>query len=295
MQFSRRKMLKLLAVFASSVPLGRVLAKISQMLEEEDRLMPVLFVGHGSPTNVLEDNAFTRSLRQLGRRLPVPKAIACVSAHWLTRGTWVQVSAKPKQIYDFYGFSEELYGVRYEPEGAPELAKQVCEKSGGRFRPTTDWGIDHGTWTVLYHLFPEGNIPVFQISIDYHKPLEYHAEVAGVLAFLRRKGVLIIGSGNITHNIRRVWWDNPEGVAEQWAQEFDQQVKEVLDRGAYDLLYRPEKISRAWHLAHPEPSHWLPLIYAAFLHERQREPLSYAYEGFQYGTLSMRCVVFGEL
>ncbi len=290
----RRTFLKQLLLLMSTTSLNKILSQLATIPSETAK-MPVLFVGHGSPENVLEDNPFTRALKDLGKRLPKPKAIACISAHWLTKGSWVQLAKQPKQIYDFYGFPPQLYKVQYTPMGAPQWAKQLCEQSKGIFKPTKRWGIDHGTWTILYHLFPKADVPVFQISIDYYKPLTYHAEVAKVLRFLREKGILIIGSGNITHNLYEVCWNNKEGPAETWAASFDEAVKKTLDKGAYGLLCKPEKLSSLWQQAHPEPSHWIPLIYTAFLHDSDKEPISYPYEGFQYGTISMRCVLFGKV
>ncbi len=299
MPMDRRAFLRLLAVLAGVRPWAQVFAEIQAFFrswrreEEITRLMPVLFVGHGSPMNLVQENSFTRALRRLGRLLPRPRAIVCISAHWLTRGSWVQVSARPEQIYDFYGFPEKLYRIRYRVAGEPEVGKAIWRRSGGRILPTARWGIDHGTWTVLYHMYPRGDIPVLQVSIDYRRPLAYHVELARVLRFLREQGVLIIGSGNITHNLSEGQWQDVDAQPYDWAMEFDARVKEVLQQGAYDLLLHPVRISRTWAIAHPEPSHWIPLIYSAFLHDWEKEPVSFPYEGFQYGSISMRCVAFG--
>ena len=280
----------------SGLPLHRALSKIKELPEFDGPKMPVLFIGHGSPMNVIQDNPFTRDLRKLGDMLPTPKAIVSISAHWLTKGTWVNTSSKPKQIYDIYGFPPELYKIKYQPDGSPYLAQEIVKKSQNIIKPTEEWGIDHGTWTVLYHLFPKANIPVIQISIDYRKPLHYHIEIAKALRFLRSKGILIIGSGNITHNLSKMTWENPESKPYEWAYEFDLWVKSVIENRDYELLTKPKTtVGKIWKLNHPEPSHWIPLIYTAFLHDKETEPISFPHESFQYGSISMRCVAFGKL
>ncbi|MAT53153.1 MAG: 4,5-DOPA dioxygenase extradiol [Saprospirales bacterium] len=261
-------------------------------LSETGSKMPVLFVGHGSPMNAIEDNDFTRSLKALGRRLPRPKAILVLSAHWLTRGTRVQVVDHPPMVYDMYGFPKELYEVKYPAPGAPALARETARLVKHiRIEEDHEWGFDHGNWSVLRHLFPQADIPVFQLSIDYYKSADWHYELARELRALRRKGVLIIGSGNLTHNLRMVDFHDLNAPPRDWALEFDNKVKEFLESGNARGVVEYEKLGQAARLAVPEPSHYLPLVYTVGLQETSDE-ISFPYDKFHYGTLSMRSVLF---
>ena len=249
----------------------------------------VVFIGHGSPMNAILDNDFTKSLEAFARTLPNPRAILVISAHWLTKGTFVLGSEKPRTIYDFYGFPEELYRLNYPAPGAPEVAREVQETV--RKTPVQwdeSWGLDHGTWTILQRMFPQADIPVFQLSIDYTKPPEFHYELANELATLRRKGVLIIGSGNIVHNLRRVDWRDMNAPPYDWAAEFDANVWEKLQEGDHQALIRYESLGAAAGLAVPTNDHYLPMIYIAALQEKNEEVLP-IYEGFHHASVSMRC------
>lgn len=257
--------------------------------------MPVIFIGHGSPMNALADNAFTRRLAAWGRELPRPSAILSVSAHWLSRGaTGVGMQERPKTIHDFGGFPQALFDVDYPAPGHPALAREAI--GAVRQAPvvgTQQWGLDHGTWTVLKHLYPKADVPVFQLSIDYDKPAAFHYAVGRDLAALRDRGVLVMGSGNVVHNLRATDRGTPDGPAASrpWAQGFDDAVKAALAGRDDRALVAYEKLEGA-ATAVATPDHYFPFLYAlgaAGSSERAKT----IYEGFQSGTLSMRCIQFG--
>ncbi|HEX9020437.1 MAG TPA: 4,5-DOPA dioxygenase extradiol [Nitrospirota bacterium] len=261
--------------------------------------MPVLFIGHGSPMNIILDNNYTRSLSALGKSLPRPKAILVVSAHWLTKGTAVTCMEGPRTIHDFYGFPDELYRLRYPSPGAPAEARLVT-KTIKRVKVVcnSDWGLDHASWAVLRHIYPRADIPVFEMSLAYTfnewhpKPLRYHYDLAAELADLRTRGVLIIGSGNIVHNLGMIDFENIDAGTFDWAKEFDEQVKSGLLSGNHDALIDYHSLGDAAALAVPTLDHYLPMIYAAALREKN-EPITFTHEGFQYGSISMRCFKIG--
>jgi 4,5-DOPA dioxygenase extradiol len=249
--------------------------------------MPVIFIGHGNPMNALYDNAFTKTLAGIQKNISKPKAILVVSAHWLTRGTFVSVNPTPKTIYDFGGFPDELFKVKYEPKGAPELANEVKEKINyTKVEADEQMGLDHGAWTILKHMYPAADIPTFQLSIDFSKPASYHYELAKQLNFLRDKGVLIIGSGNIVHNLGMVDWHNPTGGFD-WALEFDSTVKNLLNKGDDKSLINYQNLGKGATLSIPTNDHYLPMIYALGL-KNEKENMSYLYEGMEMGSISMR-------
>jgi 4,5-DOPA dioxygenase extradiol len=254
--------------------------------------MPVLFIGHGSPMNGIETNPFTLSLQQLGKDLPKPKAIMVVSAHWLTNGTYVLNSPAPKTIYDFGGFPEELYKVKYDAPGAPEYAQKTKEViTSTTAKLDHDWGLDHGAWTILKHLYPAADIPTYQLSIDASKPASYHYNLAKELSALRTKGVLIIGSGNIVHNLGRLSWNDPTAKFD-WSIEFDETVKKHLNNHQHDELVHYEKMGKAAMLSVPTNDHYLPMIYSIGLQQKNEE-LIYTYESIEMGSISMRCFKIG--
>lgn len=263
------------------------------LLETENtKRMPVLFIGHGSPMNGVEINPFTKSLQQLGKNLPRPKAIMVISAHWLTNGTYVLNSPYPKTIYDFGGFPEELYKVKYDAPGAPEFAQKTKEIiTSTTAKLDSDWGLDHGAWTILKHLYPAADIPVYQLSIDASKPASYHYSLAKELSALRDKGVLIIGSGNIVHNLGRLSWENPNAKFD-WSIEFDETVKKYLNNHQHDELVHYEKLGKAALLSVPTNDHYLPMIYSIGL-QNKNEELVYTYESIEMGSISMRCFKIG--
>ncbi|RQO64194.1 4,5-DOPA dioxygenase extradiol [Variovorax sp. KBW07] len=259
------------------------------------RRMPVVFIGHGTPMNAIADNAFTRRLSAWGRELPRPSAILSVSAHWLSRGaTGVTVQERPKTIHDFGGFPQALFDVEYPAPGHPLLAREaIGVVKQTPVIATEQWGLDHGTWSVLKHLYPKADIPVFQLSIDYDKPAAFHYAVGRDLAALRDQGVLVMGSGNVVHNLRatdRGTADGPK-ASRPWAQSFDDAVKSALAGRDDRALVGYEKLEGA-STAVATPDHYFPFLYAlgaAGASERAKT----VYEGFQSGTLSMRCLQFG--
>lgn len=261
--------------------------------------MPVLFIGHGSPMNIIGDNSFTRSLATWGKQLPKPDAIMVISAHWLTSGTAAGCMERPRTIHDFYGFPAELYSMNYPCPGSPRdaaLAAKAITRTRARCEDT--WGLDHGAWSILLHLFPLADIPVFQLSLDYSyrdpnpKPLSYHFELALELRALREKGILIIGSGNIVHNLGMLDFENEDAKPFDWAVEFDERVKANLVSGNHEGLMRLTSMGETASLAVPTLDHYLPMIYTIALQGKD-ERLVFTHEGFQHGSISMRCFQIG--
>jgi 4,5-DOPA dioxygenase extradiol len=266
--------------------------------EKQELKMPVLFIGHGSPMNIISDNKFTRDMKHLGNILPTPTAILVVSAHWLTTGTKILSAKKPKTIYDFYGFPKELYMIEYPSPGLPELATQISTtlKSYG-IVSDDKWGYDHASWSILKHIYPNANIPVLELSLDYGfnrwdlKPIKYHYQLAKNLAFLREQGVLIIGSGNIVHNLGIIDYEIDAPVMD-WAYQLDQAVKQNILEYNHNDLINFEKMGNIAKFGIPTWDHYLPLIYVLALQEKD-EPVKFVHEGFQHGSVSMRCVQIG--
>ena len=294
--YSRRSLLlsgSVSAVMAGLTPLGEALARNAPVPTSK---MPVLFIGHGSPMNAVSSNAFTHTLSSWGSKLAKPAAILVVSAHWLTRGiTSVTVNDKPRTIHDFSGFPAVLQEMQYPAPGHPAMATEAAALvRTGKAQLTDQWGLDHGTWTVLHHLFPQANVPVFQVSIDYDQPAAYHYVVGRELAVLRDKGVLIIGSGNIVHNLRATVRGAPEGLmaARDWAQQFDDVVKKALLARDDQALVNYQQLHASARMAVPTPDHYWPLLYALGAAQGSAVPMQ-VHEGFQSGTLSMRCLQFG--
>jgi 4,5-DOPA dioxygenase extradiol len=253
--------------------------------------MPVLFVGHGSPMNAIEQNQFTETLAGLASKLPRPKAVCVVSAHWVTRGAEVLAVAKPRTIHDFYGFPAPLYQVEYRAPGAPAEAERVAGEL--KIKPDETWGFDHGAWSVLRHLYPQADVPVFQVSLDEGRTLARHVELGRELARLRDRGVLILGSGNIVHNLHRLEGQK-EAEPYPWTVEFDTLVKKAIETRDVASLAAPESWGKPLAaLAHPTLEHYVPLLYCMGS-TTEHDAVSYPYEGFEYGSLSMRMVQFGE-
>ena len=254
--------------------------------------MPVLFVGHGSPMNAIEHSVFTEALSGLGARLPRPKAVCVVSAHWVTSGPHVLVSAHPRTIHDFYGFPRPLYEVQYPAPGATAEAEKLA--GNPEISPDTEWGLDHGAWSVLRHMYPDADVPAFQLSLDERRNFEEHLALGREIASLRERGVLILGSGNIVHNLRRIDWNNPQG-AYDWAVEFDAKVKTAVDAHDARALAEPQKWGdMLLATAHPTVEHYLPLLYCMGSTD-ERDSVSYPYEGFDFGSISMRAILFEAL
>ena len=267
----------------------------SKDLKETDVKMPVLFIGHGSPMNGIEDNAFSKTWAKLGAEIPKPKAVLVVSAHWLTNGTHITAMEAPKTIHDFGGFPQALFDVQYPAPGNPELAletsKLITSTSVGLDH---DWGLDHGTWTVVRHMYPDADIPVLQLSIDYSKPPQYHYDLAKELAALRKKGVLIIGSGNMVHNLRMVAWDklNEPEFGYDWAQEINQVFKEKIVAGDVQSLIQYERLGSAAKLAIPTPDHYYPLLYTLGLQDKT-DAIDFFNDKAVGGSLTMTSVRIG--
>jgi len=230
--------------------------------------MPVLFLGHGSPMNAIEENEFTAGWRDAGKTIPKPNAILCISAHWETRGTYVTVMENPGTIHDFGGFPQELFNVQYPAPGSPELAGEVRDMvKQVEVRSDEKWGLDHGCWSVAKHLYPNADVPIVQMSLDYYQGAQYHYDLGKELAQLRNKGILIIGSGNIVHNLRKIAWDKLEsaGYGYDWALEANDKIKELILSGDHKSLINYESLGNAINLAIPTPEHYLPMLYALAL------------------------------
>lgn len=236
--------------------------------------MPVLFIGHGSPMNAIVENEFVNSWKELGKSLPRPNAILVISAHWETRGTMVTAMEKPSTIHDFGGFPKALFEVQYPAPGSPELALEV-QKSVKKTLVGLDekWGLDHGAWSVVNRLYPNADIPVIQMSLDYYQTPQYHYELAKELAFLRHKGVLIIGSGNMVHNLRMVAWDrlNDPEYGYDWALEANEQMKSFILNNDHQSMINFSTRGRAFDLAIPSPEHFIPSLYALALKEEKEK------------------------
>ena len=270
------------------------LENISQQFNTTEK-MPVLFLGHGSPMNAIEENQFVQGFRNISREIPKPNAILCISAHWFTNGTFVTAMQNPKTIHDFYGFPKELFEVQYPAPGNPELAKETAELLLPEIvEEDHSWGLDHGAWSVIKHLYPNAEIPVIQLSIDYTKPPQYHFDLAKKLQKLREKGILIIGSGNIVHNLRMIDWKNINtvGAGWDWAVEAREKTNNWLLDGNFQNLIDYQKQGIALQTAVPSPDHYLPLIYSLGLKEKS-ENLSLFNDELIGGSLSMTSVRIG--
>jgi len=250
---------------------------------------PLLFIGHGSPMNAIEENEFTKNFNKMANEIEKPKAIICISAHWFIEGTKITAMEKPKTIHDFGGFPEELYKIEYGADGDIELAKEVQKLLHPiKADLDTNWGLDHGTWSVLRHMYPNADIPVIQISIDYTKPAQYHFNLAKKLSSLREKGVLIIGSGDIVHNLNEIDFENIEtyDFGYDWARRVQKNINENILSGNFESLINYEKQGDDFKLAVPTPDHYLPLIYILGLKENN-EKIELFNDTLVGGSLSM--------
>jgi len=272
-------------------------SEINQLMTfgENTPRMPVLFVGHGSPMNAIEENEFVEGWRNLGKTLPRPKAILCVSAHWETKGTFVTAVTKPQTIHDFGGFPKALFDVQYPAPGSPELAhetKRIITKTTVGL--DEKWGLDHGAWSVIRRIYPEADVPVIEMSMDYSQGPQYHYELGKQLAALRNKGVLIIGSGNIVHNLRMVAWDkmNEPEYGFDWAIQANEKFKQLIQSGNHKELINYSALGREVQLAVPTPDHYLPLLYALALKEEE-EAISFFNDKPVMGSLTMTSVKIG--
>ncbi len=257
-------------------------------------LMPVLFVGHGNPMNAIEQNEFTQTWQILGESIPRPQAILCISAHWETRGTSLTAMPFPKTIHDFGGFPEQLYQVNYPAPGNPELANSLKKQINSTEikLDTTDWGFDHGAWSVIKHIYPKADIPMIQMSIDHYQSPEYHYQLAKELLYLRSRGVLIVGSGNIVHNLRELNWRD-ENAKHAWAIEAQEKVNQAILDGNHQLLIDYKKQASAFQMAIPTPEHFIPLLYALGV-QTKTDRVSLFNDKIFMGSLSMTGVLIAE-
>lgn len=249
------------------------LNKMTTQFNSTER-MPVLFIGHGSPMNAIEENEFVQGWRNIGKTLPKPNAILCISAHWETRGTMVTAMGKPTTIHDFGGFPKALFDVQYPAPGSPELAeetKSIIKKT--EVGLDQKWGLDHGAWSIVKRLYPDADVPVIELSLDYYQTPQFHYDLSSELSPLRRKGVLIIGSGNMVHNLGLVAWNrlNDSEYGYDWALEAREKMKQFILNGDHQQLINYQSHGRAYNLAIPTPEHYLPLLYALALKEKDEK------------------------
>ena len=260
----------------------------------ETEAMPALFIGHGSPMNAIEDNIFVQNWRKLAQDIPKPRAILVISAHWETQGTKVTAMEKPRTIHDFGGFPQALFEVQYPAKGDPELATYIKEalKHFAVVELDQLWGLDHGNWSVVKHLYPNADIPVLQLSLDYSKPAEYHYSLSKELQILRKKGVLIIGSGNMVHNLRMVSWENmlEPGFGYDWALDINDKMKQYISEDNHLALINYQNFGIEGKYAIPTPEHYMPLIYTLALKDKN-DKVSFLNDIPIGGSLTMTSVV----
>ena len=288
----RRNFIKTIATGVLGMTTLSAFKNFTSGLGEQEQVMPVLFIGHGSPMNGIEDTAFSRRWSQMAKEIPTPKAVLVVSAHWFTKGTKITAMDFPKTIHDFGGFPQELFDVQYPAPGNPLLAKETAELlHSAHVEFDHDWGLDHGAWTIIRHMYPEANIPVLQLSIDYTKGPQYHYDLAKELNALRKKGVLIIGSGNMVHNLRMVAWDrlNDPEYAYDWAIQMNNKFKELIQAGDHKPLINYSSLGKEAMLAIPTPEHYLPLMYTLGL-KSSKEDVSFFNDKAVGGSLTMTSV-----
>jgi len=263
------------------------------MIRKRKTTMPAVFFGHGNPMNTVWDNAYTRGWAAIGKEMPRPAAVLSISAHWYLPGTSVTAMPAPRTIHDFGGFPPALYGIEYPAPGDPVLAERVRELLAPvSVGSDESWGLDHGTWTVLRHVFPRADIPVVQLSIDERQPPEYHYDLGRRLAPLREEGVLIVGSGNLVHNLHAYAWGGHGAEPFDWALRFERQVRDLLEAGNDAPLIAYKTIGREAVLSVPTPDHYLPLLYVIALRQKD-DPVRFPVEGIDGGSVSMLTVRFG--
>lgn len=294
---NRETFLKTLALTSVSTMAMKLSAldQMTQPLGATDE-MPVLFLGHGSPMNAIEENEFVQGFRQVAKSLPRPRAILCISAHWETRGTFVTAMQHPPTIHDFGGFPKELFAVEYPAPGSPELAKETKQLITKTEVGLTDqWGLDHGAWSVIKHLYPNADVPVIQMSLDHFQTPQYHYDLAKELKALRKRGVLIVGSGNMVHNLRMVAWDrlNDVDFGYDWALEARAKMKSFILSGDHQSLINYSAQGRPFELSIPSPEHYIPLLYTLALKD-DKDSISLFNDKALGGSLTMTSVVVGK-
>jgi len=291
----RKKFIKTIITGAVTMTSLSAFNRFTNDLKEQEQLMPVLFIGHGSPMNGIEDNEFSRRWTQMAKEIPTPKAVLVVSAHWFSKGTHITAMDFPKTIHDFGGFPQALFDVQYNALGNPALAKEtVALIKSAHVELDHDWGLDHGTWTIIRHMYPEANIPVLQLSIDYTKDPQYHYDLSKELYNLRKKGVLIIGSGNMVHNLRMVAWDKMDepGYGFDWALKMNDTFKHLIENGNHESLINYQILGKEGRLAIPTPEHYLPLLYSLAL-KGNKDDISFFNDRAVAGSLTMTSVKIG--
>lgn len=287
----RRNALRLLALTPVAAMTLRELVKAADGFAPTPD-MPVLFLGHGSPMNAIEDNPFTQGWQTVGKGLPRPNAILCISAHWETRGTYVTGMDRPRTIHDFGGFPQALFDVQYPAPGSPELARLSQDAvTSAHVGIDHAWGLDHGAWSVIIHLFPKADIPVVQLSLDRNLKPEQHYALARALSSLRKKGILIIGSGNMVHNLGVIDWHNPDGGFD-WAQEASTRMKQLITSGDHGSLVNYAANGKAFQLSIPTPEHYLPLLYTLAL-KGEKDPVSLFNDRLVMGSIAMTSLRIG--
>lgn len=290
----RKKFVKTLITGVTGMATLSAFNRFTSELKEQEHLMPVLFIGHGSPMNGIEDNEFSARWTAMAKEIPTPAAVLVVSAHWFTHGTKVTAMDFPKTIHDFGGFPKALYDVQYNAPGNPGLAKETADLlHSAHVELNHDWGLDHGAWTVIRHMYPDAKIPVLQLSIDYTKGAQYHYDLAKELYALRKKGVLIVGSGNMVHNLRMVAWDkiNTPGFGFDWAIQMNDTFKNLISSGDHQQLIKYDTLGTAARLAIPTPEHYLPLIYTLGV-KGSKDSVSFFNDKAIAGSLTMTSVKF---
>jgi 4,5-DOPA dioxygenase extradiol len=256
--------------------------------------LPSIFFGHGNPMNALANNSYTEGWRRVGRQMPKPKAILSISAHWFVPGTGVTISTAPRTIHDFGGFPRELYQVQYSAPGDPDLARRVQQMLAPcPVRLDASWGLDHGTWSVLCHVYPDADVPVVQVSIDEMQPASFHFEIGRRLAPLRDEGILIAGSGNLVHNLHSYAWGRHMSDPYDWAIRFETEAKQMMLAGEVKPLIEYENLGREAMLSVPTPDHYLPLLYVIATRQ-QGEAITFPVEGIDGGSISMLTVEVGS-
>lgn len=291
----RKQFIKSLTAGAAGMSTLSAFKEFTNDLPGQEQLMPVLFVGHGSPMNGIEDSEFSRRWTQMAREIPTPRAVLVVSAHWFTRGTHITAMDFPETIHDFGGFPQALFDVQYPAPGNPALAKETATLiRSAHVEFDHDWGLDHGTWTIVRHMYPEAIIPVLQLSIDFTKGPQHHYEMAKELYALRKKGVLIIGSGNMVHNLGLVAWNklNDPGYAYDWALKMNDTFKALIQDGDHKALVNYSSLGKEALLAIPTPEHYLPLMYTLGL-KGSKDAVSFFNDKVVGGSLTMTSVKFG--
>lgn len=289
---NRKEFITTMAATGSALAIGPSIQALAESFPQDDHVMPAYFIGHGSPMNAIEENEFVAGWRNAIKGIPTPKAILCISAHWLTRGTLVTAMKQPRTIHDFGGFPKQLFDAQYPAPGEPELAELVKETiQSTQVGLDQEWGLDHGTWSVLKPIFPKADIPVLQVSIDIAKPGKWHYELAKELVGLRRRGILIIGSGNMVHNLGMINFRMPDAGFD-WATESNELFKQYIVSGDHTPLLDYLKLGKAAKLSIPTPDHYYPLLYALAL-QRENEKVALFNDKAVMGSLTMTSVRIG--